>query len=190
MKLIEIIDALSRLSPENEQKLRSLIEQRSFRRGEIINNHNNNMLIQSFYIVHGSARAYYTRNGKEHTYSFAFDDEFVMIPHMMTHHHSDSTMSIEFMEPTDVVFIPHARLRDSVSDNPYEANLFQIAALRDYCRVLEERYLMLQNTSARERYQWVVDRYPRLLERSTITQIASFLGVTKETLYRIRSGKY
>lgn len=49
---------------------------------------------------------------------------------------------------------------------------------------------MLQNTSARERYQWVVDRYPRLLERSTVTQIASFLGVTKETLYRIRAGKY
>lgn len=188
MKLIEIIDTLSKLSPENEKKLRSLIEQKSFRRGEIINNHNN-MLSHSFYIVRGSARAFYTRNGKDHTYSFAFDDEFVMIPHMMATH-PDSTMSIEFMEPTDVVFIPHARLRDSINENPYEANLFHIAALRDYCAVLEERYLMLQNTSARERYQWVVDRYPRLLERSTITQIASFLGVTKETIYRIRSGKY
>lgn len=31
---------------------------------------------------------------------------------------------------------------------------------------------------------------PRLLQTATITQIASFLGLTKETLYRIRHNNY
>ena len=34
------------------------------------------------------------------------------------------------------------------------------------------------------------DVTPRLGEVATTTQIASFLGITKETLYRIRGGKY
>ena len=42
----------------------------------------------------------------------------------------------------------------------------------------------------RERYEWVVTRYPRLLQRATLGQIASFLGITQETISRIRSEKY
>ena len=37
---------------------------------------------------------------------------------------------------------------------------------------------------------WLTSRYPRLLHVATITQIASYLGVTKETLYRIRNNNY
>ena len=55
---------------------------------------------------------------------------------------------------------------------------------------LEERLDALQTMSAEERYRWALKRYPRITECATLTQIASFLGVTKETLYRIKSGKY
>jgi hypothetical protein len=55
---------------------------------------------------------------------------------------------------------------------------------------LEERITVLQHYSARERYLWALERYPRLTECATVTQIASFLGLTKETLYRIRSDNY
>lgn len=62
--------------------------------------------------------------------------------------------------------------------------------LLDYSYFLEERIINLQCRSARERYEWVVTRYPRLLQRATLGQIASFLGITQETISRIRSEKY
>ena len=59
-----------------------------------------------------------------------------------------------------------------------------------HVKYLEERVMLLQTASAPERYRWMEKRYPRVIERATMTQVASFLGITKETLYRIRSNKY
>lgn len=48
----------------------------------------------------------------------------------------------------------------------------------------------MQTLNATQRYRWLINRYPRILESATTTQIASYLGLTKETLYRIRNNKY
>ena len=99
-----------------------------------------------------------------------------------------------FLEDSDIVYVPHIRLHDMLNDieeiNQEETALFLNASLLHYTAYLEERIYAFQNANAVERYNWAVARYPRLLECATVTQIASFLGLTKETLYRIRSGKY
>lgn len=68
--------------------------------------------------------------------------------------------------------------------------MFLNTTLAIYTSYLEERIYTLQCMNATERYDWAIKRYPRLTEYATVTQIASFLGLTRETLYRIRSGKY
>ena len=85
----------------------------------------------------------------------------------------------------------HQTIHEGISDvSPLEWTMFLNAILYEYAGYLEERLFNLYNASARERYEWVLRRYPRLGEVATTTQIASFLGITKETLYRIRGGKY
>ncbi len=103
-------------------------------------------------------------------------------------------MTVQFLEKSRIIYLPHLRIKDFLkgkgSVDNYQALLFLNAAVMSYNAVLEERLNMVQNLSSEEKYSWVLERYPRILERATITQIASFLGVTKETLYRIRAGKY
>ena len=96
---------------------------------------------------------------------------------------------VQTLTDTEVLYIPVAALNTLRNRNSGEVYKFMNAGLINYIQYLEEQMLML-HMSAKERYEWVVERYPQLLELVSVTQLASYLNLTKETLYRIRSGKY
>ena len=90
--------------------------------------------------------------------------------------------------------MPHLKVKDILDDvgkvSDTAGLLFLSTALMQYVAFLEERVSVMQSLGAEERYQWLLHRYPRITECANATQIASYLGITKETLYRIRGGKY
>ncbi len=192
MKPLDYIRRFITISPEMEMKLTDMMREHVYRRGDIIKGAVN-LSTYAFYIVEGSARLFYTIGGKEHTFSFSFTDEFIMLSRFLIMRHPD-TVSIQFLEPTKVLFIPHLKVKDIIREagiQPDEAViLFITTAMSQHMLTLEERMDVLQTLSAEERYRWAITRYPRLTDCATVTQIASFLGVTKETLYRIRAGRY
>ncbi len=179
-------------SDEIQQAINDLMTEMTFRRGQTISalaDMRNNL----YYVDSGAARVFYLHGGKEHTYSFAFNHEFITLSHPLLTD-SNYIVTIEFLENTTLVSFPlddvHKLLK-SCSQNLVGKIMDNILKnIHDHMIHLEERILMLQTSSARERYEWIISRYPQILERANITQIASFLGMTKETLYRIRSGKY
>jgi CRP-like cAMP-binding protein len=56
----------------------------------------------------------------------------------------------------------------------------------EYCLWLENRIASLQVDSAEERYKKLLNEFPDLLLRVSLGQISSYLGITQETLSRIR----
>lgn len=52
---------------------------------------------------------------------------------------------------------------------------------------LQRRILSLISSSAKNRYEYLFEQYPELLQRVPKTLIASYLGVTRETLSRFTS---
>lgn len=189
---IEDIRKVFSLTSEEESHILSLMEERSFRRGERIEAVSL-MRAYGYFILQGMARVYYVRKGCDCTYSFALEDEYIVLsPLLMTD--PDEVVCIEFLEPTTVLFIPHRKMGENLDsmrpDRAHDVFRFIISAIIKRLRLLEERMIMLQTATATERYRWMKDRYPRVLERATMTQVASFLGMTKETLYRIRSNTY
>ncbi|WP_200816999.1 cyclic nucleotide-binding domain-containing protein [Chitinophaga eiseniae] len=46
---------------------------------------------------------------------------------------------------------------------------------------------MFKLMSAQERYAYLEQEYPEMLQRIALSQLSSFLGVARETLSRIRS---
>lgn len=192
MKPIDYIRQFLNVPHEMEAALSDMMIEHRYRRGDTIRGAVN-LTTYAYYIIQGSARLFYTVGGKEHTFSFSFTDEFIMLSRFIIHHHPD-TVAIQFLEPTTVIFMPHLRMKDLLKEagmRPDDAAmLFVTSAMAQHIMALEERLDVMQTQSAEERYRWAIRRYPRLPECATVTQIASFLGVTKETLYRIRSGKY
>lgn len=189
------IDRLSEyihLSDELLSLLHSVTIEKHFKRGDTIEV-DPETLPQTYFVRKGSARAFYIRNGRERTYSFAFDDEIVATPITLLKI-PDTIMCIEFLEPTDMIIIPRQDVR-KIMEQHNKAHSIELAfyflnLLFDNTLRLEERLLMFQLMNATERYHWFVTTYPTVTERATLTQIASYLGIAKETLYRIRSGKY
>ena len=64
--------------------------------------------------------------------------------------------------------------------------LVRIVYEKYYIR-LEDRYVNAQFKSAKERYEQLLEQSPHILERVSLGSIASYLGISQETLSRIRS---
>ncbi|UKI24410.1 MAG: hypothetical protein L6U61_08625 [Bacteroidales bacterium] len=158
-----------------------------FKKGESVDGQNE-LLKNMIFLIRGSARTYYIERGREHNFAFTFASHFLIRPETIIrsgHYH----IIIKFMEPSDVCYVPLPDL--NLLDKSRQGEVFKYISLglSSYADFLEEQMVMLHKP-ARERYQWALERYPNILDLVTVTQLASFLNLTKETIYRIRSGKY
>jgi len=61
--------------------------------------------------------------------------------------------------------------------------------MMEHALFLEEKLYQLQFMSSEERYNALVDVAPEVLQKVSLTDIASYLGVSRETLSRIRNKK-
>ena len=192
MHPIDHIKSFARMTPEIEASLRSLMKEQSYKKGDIIRGAIN-LINYSYYIKRGAARVFVTSGGKEHTLSFSFDDEFIIATQQSLKDDPD-TIAIQFLEPTETIYFPHHKIKDNLNDSTAvettSSLLFLNAAFLRYTSFLEERIYIMQTLNATQRYNWVIKRHPRILETAPATQIASYLGLTKETLYRIRNNRY
>lgn len=192
MHPIDHIKSFARMTPEIEASLRSLMKEQSYKKGDIIRGAIN-IINYSYYIKRGAARVFVTSGGKEHTLSFSFDDEFIIATQQSLKDDPD-TIAIQFLEPTETIYFPHHKIKDNLNDSTAvettSSLLFLNAALLRYTSFLEERIYIMQTLNATQRYNWVIKRHPRILETAPANQIASYLGLTKETLYRIRNNRY
>lgn len=186
---LEIIRTIFHATPEQLEEVKSVMVEEHMPAGTVINSH---IYVPHYYIKSGAARTFYIEKGKEHTVSFAFDDEYLVTYSRMLP--VDREVLIMFMDDSDVIYSSPERMRAVLEnfDSPdtQAAMMMSNAALLNYVSTLEERIFSLLHANAAERYAWAIRKYPRLLECATTTQIASFLGLTRETLYRIRSGTY
>lgn len=192
MTPIDIIRRFIDLTPEQEARINDGIRHRHFAKGETITGLKT-LELNAYFIQSGSARLYFTLRGKEHTVAFFFANQFAVVSRELLSRNPDTT-SLQFMEQSDVVFMSHVDVKNIVGESPRPLDmgsmLFFNTALIERLKVLEERLYVLQTCSAAERYRWALEKYPRLAHCATTTQIASFLGLTKETLYRIKGNKY
>ncbi|HIY74995.1 MAG TPA: Crp/Fnr family transcriptional regulator, partial [Candidatus Sphingobacterium stercorigallinarum] len=67
-----------------------------------------------------------------------------------------------------------------------ELNLIGRKIAEEVCVLLEERIVSLHTESALQRYHSMLEKQPNLLARVNLGLIASYLGMSPETLSRIR----
>lgn len=96
-----------------------------------------------------------------------------------------SKLNIEVMEDSVVLLWTHEALSALVKSIPglqaYTNDLITQSLYSSY-----ERILSNISATSEEKYQGFVNNYPDLINRVPLHMIASFLGVSRETLSRIR----
>ena len=138
-----------------------------------------------YFIEKGLIRGYYFYNGKEITNWFAQEEEFATCFYSFVAN-KPSFECIETLEDCELVSIPLKTLQTLYLDFPETERIGRIITENYYIK-LEERVLNIQFKTAKERYQKLITKKPLLLQRVSLGQIASYLGITQETLSRIRA---
>jgi CRP-like cAMP-binding protein len=138
-----------------------------------------------YFLDQGSVRGFYNLDGKEVTYWFAFENNFV------TSFFSFITRkpgmeNIQAMEDSTLWAVAYDGLQNLYAKHPDMERLGRIVNERYYV-MLEERFVSNHFKEARERYENLLANAPHILQRVPLGYVASYLGITQETLSRIRS---
>ena len=140
---------------------------------------------KSYFIIKGCARAYYLKDGKDITDWFAFENDFINSINSFFEN-IPSPHFIELLEPTTFLEISRAdifHLADSYHDFD---RLLRIIATKTML-ALRNRIFSIQFETARQKYENLLIIRPDITQRVPLMHIASYLGITLETLSRIRN---
>lgn len=154
--------------------------------------HKNTLLVKegeyadsTYYIVKGCARAYYLREGKDISDWFAFEGEFISsIVSFFTQR--PSPHYIELLEDCILLELSRDHI-EKVSGQFHDfEHLVRIVVTQTMLR-LQEKISSLQFYTARQKYENILAIRPNITQRVALTHIASYLGISLETLSRIRN---
>jgi CRP-like cAMP-binding protein len=137
-----------------------------------------------YLIKKGFARGFYLKNGKDITTWFAKENDILTSLYAFITQ-KQSFESIELLDSTSLYRISYENLQSLYREFP-EINTLGRLLTENYYVELEERTLSLQFDSAKKRYSKLLETQPSILQKSSLGQIASYLGMSQETLSRIR----
>lgn len=140
-----------------------------------------------FFIDAGFVRAYYAKDGKEMTSWFSGAGEVVMSIKSFLKQ-TASAENIELLADSTLLALSYSQLQFAYQ-NFSEFNYIGRVLTERYFIISEERATVLRVFSARHRYEDLLKKHPEILQKASLGQIASHLGITQETLSRIRRSK-
>jgi CRP-like cAMP-binding protein len=140
-----------------------------------------------YFIEKGVARIYYYKNGKEITEWIALDGQF-FLSITSFFQRNPSHLIIQTIEPSEVLGIHHDDLM-RLAGKYHDVERLLRKMVTFSLMLSQERMDSIQFESAQQRYEKLLQTTPQIVQRVSLTYIASFLGITLETLSRIRSQK-
>jgi len=138
-----------------------------------------------YFIEKGAVRGFYNLEEKEITHWFGFERDFVTSFHSFITG-EPAVENIQLLEGSILWRISKDRLTALYNNFHDIERLVRIAYEKYYIR-LEERYVNAQFKTARELYENLLRQNPHIVERVSLGHISSYLGISQETLSRIRS---
>ena len=136
-----------------------------------------------FYIlVRGSAKAFQWKDGEISCSWFAFENDVLATMGALDGQASDET--IQLMEDSTLIQI-NAKAFAQLAENNLDVARLSFQWLSEHTKFLGEQ-LDLHRLSSQDRYEKITAAHPELLQRVSLTDLASFLGMRKETLSRVR----
>jgi len=136
-------------------------------------------------IITGAVRGFYIKDGREVTTSFCFDNDTVLSLDSATRK-TPCLETFEVLEDAVIEVVSMEDLQLLRQQFPVIEQVWTLS-MEAYAIWLEERLHSLQFRTAKERYQQLIMHYPQIVQKAQLTHIASYLGITLETLSRIRA---
>ncbi|GAB3219996.1 Crp/Fnr family transcriptional regulator [Spirosoma arcticum] len=139
-----------------------------------------------YFVVSGLLKlAYNDESAKEHIVAFAMEDWWES-DFLAYYTRTKATMSLQCLEDTEVLCLSLEDYHKLCSGLQKMERFFLVKANGGLIG-LQSRILSFLTSNAKERYEQLLKRYPALFQRVPKSLIASYLGVSRETLSRLLS---
>jgi len=144
----------------------------------------NNPAPNDHFVVKGLLKSFYIDDaGKTHILQFAMEDWWISDPQAY-HNKVNATLNIDCLEDTEIFFISIDNREKLCAEMQKMEYFFMKKTTAGYI-ALQKRILSLMSQKSEERYALFVQLYPDLLSRVPKALIASYLGISRETLSRM-----
>ena len=141
-----------------------------------------------YFITRGCLRSYYVDDsGAEHIYQIRMDNNWISDLESFFSQRP-SKYYIEALEDSQLLRISTERLEQLYDEVPGLERYFRILFQKAYINALERLNATMWE-SAVERYNDMLKEHPDMFQRVPLVYIASYLGITPESLSRIRKKK-
>ncbi len=184
--LATIGEAYSPLSIECQEELMTHSTLKTFKKGEVVVREGQYSK-KAYLIIEGCARAYYLKDGKDISDWFTFENQFAA-PIVSFFSEKPSPHYVEFVEDS-MAYEFSKDTMDHLCDRYPDFERFISKVVTETMLGLCQRLNAIQFNKAEDRYKQLLTIYPDITNRIPLTHIASYLGITLETLSRIRSAQ-
>ena len=124
------------------------------------------------------------KNGKEHTLQFAIKNWWIS-DYIAIHSDESATLTVECLTESSIIEFDAKEIDGMLTQFP-ECEPFQRNILERHVVSLQRRILNQLQLTASERYHLFLAQYPDIEQYTRNYYIASYLGITQESLSRIR----
>lgn len=140
-----------------------------------------------YFITKGVARIYYHKQDKEVTEWLALDQTFFFSIRSFFQR-TPSHLAIHLLEPSELFALHHDQLMQ-LCERYHEVEKMFRRMITGSLVLSQIRMESIQFETAQQRYQRLLAMNPDILQRVPLAYIASFLGITQETLSRVRGAR-
>lgn len=187
MNITEHIKKIAKLSDETAAELSSAFIRKELPKGHFLFSQGD-VCRHIFYIEKGFARVYYnTNSGKEITAWFTGEATFITAIDSF-YQHKPTRDYCQLLEDSIVYSIKYTDF-EQLFDSYQDTGRFAFYTLYEITKKIVEFTVYIKFQTSEERFSLLMQDYPSIFQRASLNHIASYLGITRETLSRIRSGK-
>ncbi len=182
----QLLTKLSSISPLSEESslqlqqilIKSVVEKNNIilQKGQVSNS--------IYFLKKGTIRIFYNKKDKDITEWIALDDEF-FLSIASFYQQIPSILSIQALERCELITFPHDAFLQLCATY-HDIETLHRAMITQSLLLSQVRMESIQFETAQERYERLIRDRPEIIQRVSLTYIASFLGITLETLSRIR----
>ena len=149
----------------------------------------NQLVNNTYFVIKGCIRSYtYDKDGKEHTLQFAVKDDWIS-DYIAIFNNEMSTQTIECVSDCTLIEVSISEGIETLFSKLPEIETLHRKNLQRHIVSLQKRILNQLQLSSSERYILFQKQYPSVEKYALNYHIASYLGITQQSLSRIRSEK-
>lgn len=141
---------------------------------------------KEYWVIKGCLKSYFLDEaGKEHILQFALENWWAT-DYDAFHNRTRANISVDCLEDCELLYITYEN-REKLSLEMHKMERFWARKTKQGYISLQNRVLSLLKNTAKERYEILLNQYPEFLQRIPKRLLASYLGMSRETLSRLYS---